>query len=127
MTHRARDFRSRGRLAAVALAALTLACSAGSALAKDVVIHAGRLIDGVTPGARERVSILIHDDRIVRVEPGFTDPPGAEVVDLSNETVLPGLIDCHVHLTMSFHKGDPIRNAVTRTAYDNEIDAVNNV
>ncbi len=98
----------------------------GAAGAEDVVIHAGRLFDGVSKAPRGNVSILIHDDRVVSVEPGFTAPAGARVIDLSRQTVLPGLIDCHVHITQSFHAGDPIRNAVTRTDFDDEIDAVNN-
>ena len=106
-----------------AAASLALALPAA---AKDLVIHAGRLIDGVSDAPRAKVSILVRDGRIVSVEPGFTAPAGAEVVDLSTATVLPGLIDCHDHITASFHKGDPIRNAVTRTAFDDEIDAVNN-
>ena len=69
-----------------------------SALARDVVIHAGTLLDGVTETARSKVSILIHDDRITKVEPGFLSPAGAEIIDLSGETVMPGFIDCHVHI-----------------------------
>ena len=72
------------------------------------------------------VTILVHDDRITMVQPGFVAPSGAQIIDLSKSTVLPGLIDCHDHLTASFHTGDPIRNAVTRTNFDDEIDAVNN-
>ncbi len=108
------------------LATAAVSILSGPALARDVVIHAGHLIDGVTRTEQGPSSILIHDDRIVWVQSGFTTPAGAEIIDLSNQTVLPGLIDCHVHITQSFHKGDPIRNAVTRSEYDNEIDGVNN-
>jgi imidazolonepropionase-like amidohydrolase len=65
----------------------------------DTVIHAGRLIDGVSATPRERVSIHIAGDRIVRVESGFATPPGASVVDLKSGTVLPGFIDSHTHIT----------------------------
>src|SRR5437868_6186946 len=98
-------------MAAAACAALTVAAPAS---ARDVVIHAGRLIDGVAKAPREKVSILIHDERITAVQDGFTAPKGAEVIDLSTATVLPGLIDDHVHITQSFHKGDPIHTAMTR-------------
>src|SRR6185503_17002713 len=103
-----------------------LALAASPAQAADLAIHAGRLIDGTGRPPREKVTILIHDDRIAGVEPGFTAPRGAAVIDLSASTVLPGLIDDHVHITQSFHKGDPIHTAMTRTAYDDEIDAVVN-
>ncbi|MBP6878085.1 MAG: amidohydrolase family protein [Phenylobacterium sp.] len=75
----------------------------GAAEAKDLVIHAGRLIDGVSASPRKDVSILVRDDRIVGVEPGFVRPQGAEVVDLSTATVLPGLIDTHTHV--SYRRG----------------------
>jgi imidazolonepropionase-like amidohydrolase len=89
------------------------------------VIHTGRLIDGTGAEPRAQVSILIHDDRITAIQPGFVAPAGAEVVDLSNATVLPGLIDCHVHIMAAWHDGDPIRLAVTTTDYDGLIDGVN--
>ena len=93
------------RATAATAAAILALSAAGAAGAKDVVIHAGRLIDGVSKTERTKVSILIHDDRIVSVEPGYATPAGAEVVDLTNATVLPGLIDCHDHITSSFDKG----------------------
>ena len=120
-----RDRRTHWKTASALAAVLAFGASAASA--KDVVIHAGRLIDGVTKTEQTQVSILIHDDRVTGVQAGYVSPAGAEVIDLSNATVLPGLIDCHDHITASFHPGDPIRSAVTRTNYDDEIDGVNNL
>ncbi|MDG2534423.1 amidohydrolase family protein [Sphingomonas sp. HITSZ_GF] len=82
--------------AAAAAAALAIATPA---LAKDYVIHAGHMIDGYTQTVHGKVTIVIHDDRIVRIDNGFTTPAGFEVIDLSTSTVLPGLFDCHAHVT----------------------------
>jgi imidazolonepropionase-like amidohydrolase len=76
-----------------------LALLAGSAQAKDVVIHAGTLIDGISAQPRHQVSILIHDDRIAGVRDGYVSPAGAEVIDLERATVMPGFIDCHIHVS----------------------------
>ncbi len=113
-------------LSAVATAALLTV--AGGASARDYLIHAGHLIDGVTKTEQAKVSVLVHNDRIVSVQTGFVDAPkGAELVDLSDSTLLPGFIDCHDHITQSFHPGDPIRNTLTRTDFDDELDGVNNL
>lgn len=92
------------------------------ASAKDVVIHAGHLIDGVASTPQDQMSILIHDDRITGVQKGFVTPNGAEVIDLSADTVLPGLIECHDHISSSGDRsplgrftdtdGDEVINAV---------------
>jgi imidazolonepropionase-like amidohydrolase len=103
-----------------------LAFGAGPSLAGDVVIHAGRMIDGVSKTVQTDVSILIHDDRIAEVKPGFVAPAGAEVIDLSHATVLPGLIDCHVHITAQFDGGNPVAEAVTRTDFDDAYRSVGN-
>jgi imidazolonepropionase-like amidohydrolase len=78
--------------------AFTFLSCGNMALAGDLVIHAGTLLDGVGQVARRQVSILIHDDKIRSVESGFLFPAGAEVIDLSDATVMPGFIDCHVHI-----------------------------
>src|ERR1700722_4930658 len=81
------------------LLCLAALAASDASLAKDFVIHAGTLIDGVSETPRRQMSILVRDDKIVSVEPGFQTPPGVEVLDLSGETVLPGFIDCHVHVS----------------------------
>jgi imidazolonepropionase-like amidohydrolase len=78
---------------------LCLLLWAGAGEAKDLVIHAGTLIDGVADTPRREVSILVRDDKVLSVESGFVSPAGAEVIDLSNATVMPGFIDCHVHIS----------------------------
>ena len=96
----------------------TCVALSGPALAKDMVIHAGSLIDGLNKTPRTQVSILIHNDRITSVEPGYLTPAGAEVIDLTKGTVLPGLIDAHDHITSEFDGGNPVVEAVTGSAYD---------
>ena len=66
---------------------------------KTVVIRAGRLLDVKTGKMLTNQTILIEGDRIARVGSDTQLPAGAQVVDLSNATVLPGLIDAHTHIT----------------------------
>ncbi len=82
-----------------ALAAASAASDDASA-PRRLVIKAGRLFDGTADTYRTNVLIVVEGERIKAV--GTADeislPEGAETIDLSNATVLPGLIDCHTHL-----------------------------
>src|SRR5262245_7209263 len=64
-----------------------------------IAIKAGKLIDGRGGAAVSDAVILIEGDKIVPVGAKQLIPTGAEVIDLGKTTVLPGFIDCHVHLT----------------------------
>ena len=68
-----------------------------------VAVKAGRLLDVKSGEYRQNQVVLIEGDRIKAVGAAseVAIPSGAKVIDLSNRTVLPGLIDCHTHLTMS--------------------------
>lgn len=67
--------------------------------AKVVAIKAGRVLDVRTGQIVNNAFILVEGERITAVGANVTVPAGAEVIDLKNMTVLPGLIDCHTHLT----------------------------
>ncbi len=106
-------------LAGLALALLFLVAAAPEPAPKVVAVRAGRLIDGQGgPPVRDAV-ILIQGDRVTTVGPGLAIPAGAEVIDLSRKTVLPGLIDCHTHLTQQ--SGDYYEDLFRRTPIDQAI------
>ncbi|WP_444925962.1 amidohydrolase family protein [Microbulbifer sp. TRSA002] len=67
-------------------------------LAKTTVIHAGTLL--AVPGEKplQEQSVIIEDGKISAVRSGYVSPDNAEVIDLKNSFVMPGLMDMHVHL-----------------------------
>ncbi|OUS10410.1 hypothetical protein A9Q89_11380 [Gammaproteobacteria bacterium 53_120_T64] len=68
---------------------------------RAVLFNNARLIDGLSDQPRNGVSILLEGERITEVLPGeIVVPEGAETIDLSGKTVMPGLIDTHVHTVM---------------------------
>ena len=83
---------------------------APSSQKKPIAIRAGKLIDGKSDNAIANALILIEDGKIASVTPGGSPPSGVAVIDLSNATVLPGLIDAHTHILL---QGD-----VTEEDYD---------
>ena len=86
-----------------AFIALAGAMCAAPALADTTVIHAGALVVDTESQPRGPSTITVTDGKIVSVADGFTAAPAQAVtVDLKDKTVVPGMVDLHVHLT-----GDP--------------------
>lgn len=82
------------------LLALLLLLIAGPAFAETIVIHAGRVIADPSRPALGPSTITVVDGRIQGIAAGLNPAPqGARLIDLSTKTVLPGLIDMHVHLS----------------------------
>ncbi|MBC8082918.1 MAG: amidohydrolase family protein [Hymenobacter sp.] len=85
------------------LALTTLACGLHlpAALAQKTYLHCGRLLD-MRPEraqAQPEMTLVVENGRVVAVQAGYqTGSATDKVIDLKNRTVLPGLIDCHVHL-----------------------------
>jgi len=85
---------------------------ASSATAATYAVQAGRLIVDAAQPARGNSTVIVDNGRISRIEPGFTVPAGAIVVDERSRTVMPGMTDVHVHLTGT--SGEPWYNEFTK-------------
>lgn len=67
--------------------------------AQTTYLHCGRLLTMTSEQVQTEMTIVVEGDRISSIEKGYLRPPvGVSAIDLKNKTVLPGLIDCHVHL-----------------------------
>lgn len=77
---------------------------------QSTYIHCGELIDGISNQVQSEVTLIIEESTITAIEDGYTEvPEDAELVDLKNQTVLPGLIDMHVHIESQTSPDDYIK------------------
>jgi len=80
-----------------------------SAFAQTIVIRAGILIDPATGAVAKNQVILVKDKKIQAVGAGVSIPKDAQIIDLSSQWVMPGIMDAHTHVTQSvkyFHELD---------------------
>ncbi|MBB6003240.1 amidohydrolase family protein [Arcicella rosea] len=89
---------------------------------KIKAIKAGKLIDVISGEILKNQIILIDSNTIVGIGSNISIPKNAEIINLSNATVLPGLIDCHTHIT-SQPSGDYYADIFRKTPMDYAVTA----
>lgn len=106
---------NRPALAAIALLSLAVPLLAQQQRAAPratpaaaIAIRAGRLVDPEAGTAAANQVILVQDGTIAAVGGNVAVPAGAQVIDLSSQTVLPGLVEAHNHLTMTLVEAVPL-------------------
>ncbi len=101
MTREARKLPIRLCPALMLMAVSMSAQSPAAPAPRRVIIRAGRVLDVKSGNTLTAQAIVIEGDKIVSIGPAADakPAPGTETIDLSNATVLPGLIDAHTHLT----------------------------
>lgn len=79
---------------------ITCLCLVSLLPAQTTYLHCGHLADVKSSTLRHAVTVVVAKDTIQRIESGYLSPTdkATAVIDLKDKTLLPGLIDCHVHL-----------------------------
>ncbi|NBC20361.1 MAG: amidohydrolase family protein [Alphaproteobacteria bacterium] len=108
---------------AVVFCALLAGASRLPAGAQDIVIHAGHVMAVPGEGWQTRRSILIDGETVSGLREGYVSPDGAQIIDLKEAYVLPGLIDSHVHLLSTKPPRDRL-DTFTKTTSDVTLDGV---
>lgn len=93
----------------VILTFMVISVGAQTSSAPTTAIKAGRLIDPETATVATNQIILLEGERIKAVGPNLAIPAGATIIDLSKLTVLPGLVDSHTHMALTY-KEQPENN-----------------
>jgi len=98
------------------LLALFLGLSS-SAFAQRTLIHCGTLIDGISNTPKSQATIIVEKNRITDVQTGYTAAQSTDkVVDMKNQTVMPGWIDMHVHIESETSKDQYVKRMTNNMA-----------
>ncbi|MEP4890774.1 MAG: amidohydrolase family protein [Aliiglaciecola sp.] len=91
------------------------------------IIHAGKLISADTDDVKSKMSVIVEDHKITRIDKGYTAAgEGDEIIDLSQYTLMPGLMDMHTHLSSQFEGPSTYMEGFVLNEADFAINAVVN-
>jgi imidazolonepropionase-like amidohydrolase len=93
---------------------------------RPLVVLAGRLVDVAAGDVLSDRALVLDGDRIGEILRASDAPPGARTIDLSERTVLPGLIDCHAHLIGEMDEGQGYAYLVNRSSAQEALTGVTN-
>jgi imidazolonepropionase-like amidohydrolase len=83
---------------------------ATSSFAQKTLIHCGNLIDAIKNESQSQMTIVVEGKKITSIQKGYTASSGTDkIIDLKTQTVMPGLVDMHVHLENETSKGGEIK------------------
>ncbi|MCY7356252.1 MAG: amidohydrolase family protein [Rudanella sp.] len=89
-----------------------IACLSGFAQHRTL-LHCGKLLDGVNNSLQPEMTVVVEGNKITSVQRGYVVAAGTDrVVDLKSKTVLPGLIDMHVHIESETRRGGAYKAGV---------------
>lgn len=92
---------------------------------QQTILHCGKLIDVKNQKVLSNMSVIIEGNKIIDVQNGYTKArPSDQVIDLKNKTVMPGLMDMHVHLEGETKKG-AVADKFTMNPADIAFESVN--
>jgi imidazolonepropionase-like amidohydrolase len=81
-----------------------------TAQAQKTYLHCGTLIDGKSNEVQTQVTLIVEGNKIVAIEKGFSKAGASDkLIDLSKKTVMPGLIDMHVHIESETNKDQALQ------------------
>ncbi len=104
----------------IALGLVAIWLHATPASSQVIAIRAGQVVNTESGTTAANQIIIVESGVVTAVGPGLPIPDGAELVDLSTSTVLPGLFDAHTHLCMNVRPGRDAGNYYFTTLQDSD-------
>ena len=87
-----------------------------NSFSQNTYVLCGKLIDTESGKINEKKTVVVKGNKIIDVMDGYIMPRGANLIDLRDKVVMPGLIDMHVHLEMEYDNKTRIKKYILNSA-----------